>query len=76
MAEDWEGTVLWNHAGLGLHQVSSPSLNVRILQKEAMTRFQHEFQKIMDQPQKHAVPVYGANIQYAKDDDKSTKLGK
>ena len=29
----------------------------------------------MDQPHEHAVPVYGAKIQYAKDADSSAKLG-
>ena len=29
----------------------------------------------MDQPHKHAVPVYGAKVQYAKDADSSAKLG-
>ena len=30
----------------------------------------------MDQPHAHAVPTYGAKIQYAKSDNTSTKLGK
>ena len=40
---------------------------------EALTRFCHEIGKLMDQPHKHAVPVYGAEIQYAKPNDVSKK---
>ena len=43
---------------------------------KALIRFRHELRKIMDQPHKHAVPVYGAKVQYAKTEDKSAKLGK
>ena len=43
---------------------------------EALIRFRHELRKIMDQPHKHDVPVYGAKVQYAKTEDKSAKLGK
>ena len=42
---------------------------------EALTRFQHEAGKVMDQPHQHAVPVYGAKIQYAKLADTRPKLG-
>ena len=44
--------------------------------EEALTRFRHELRTIMDQPHMHAVPVYGSKIQYAKGNDKATKLGK
>ena len=41
---------------------------------EALTRFRHEATKILDQPNQHAVPVYEANIQYAKEANKSALL--
>ena len=42
---------------------------------EALTRSRHDIGKFMDQPHQHAVPVYGAKIQYAKLADTSPKLG-
>ena len=45
--------------------------------EESLIRFRHELRKIMDQPHKHTLlPVYRANIQYTKTEDKSSKLGK
>ena len=41
---------------------------------EALTRFQHEMRKLNDQPHKHAVPVFGATIQYTKPEDTSPLL--
>ena len=43
---------------------------------KVLTYFHHELRKIMDQPHKHALQVYGAKIQYAKSEDKYVKLGK
>ena len=42
---------------------------------EGLQRFRHECQKWTDQPYKHVLPTYGANIQYAKEADTSGKLG-
>ena len=41
---------------------------------EAFTRFQHKAGKFMDQSHQHAVPAYGAKIQYVKLADTSTNL--
>ena len=42
---------------------------------EALTRFRHKAGKLMDQPHQHAIPVYGAEIQYTKLVDTSVTLG-
>ena len=44
--------------------------------EEALVRFRHELQKVMDQPHKHTVPVYGSTVQYAKPDETTTPLDK
>ena len=41
---------------------------------EALTRFRHKAGQLMYQPHQHAVPVYEAKIQYAKEADASAKL--
>ena len=41
---------------------------------KVLTRFHHKTSKLLDQPHQHAVPVYGAKIQYAKEADKSALL--
>ena len=76
VAEDWDGTKYcginldWDYIKRKVH-LSMPGYC-----DEALIRFRHELRKIMDQPHKHAVPVYGAKVQYAKTEDKSAKLGK
>ena len=42
--------------------------------KDYLIRFQHTLQKLMDQPLKHTVPVFGSTIQYAKLAETSNKL--
>ena len=42
--------------------------------KEALTRFGHKLKKVRDQPHCHEIPVYGATVQYAKQEDTSPKL--
>jgi len=74
---EWEGTkylgltIDWDYEKREVH-VSMPNYV-----KEACIRFKHENPKrTQDQPHQHAVPVYGATIQYAKDPDKSRELNK
>ena len=42
--------------------------------REPLTRFRHEAVTCMDKPHQHTVLVYGAEVQYAKPADTSTKL--
>ena len=76
VAEDWEGTKYcgitldWDYIKRQVH-LSMPGYC-----KKALTRFRHDLRKIMDQHHMHTVLVYGAKIQYAKGNDKATKLGK
>ena len=45
--------------------------------EKALARFKHsKARKIQDQPHKHAIPVYGATVQYAKEADMSQLLDK
>ena len=44
--------------------------------EEALVRFRHELQKVMDQPHQHTVPVYGSTVQSTKPDDTTTPLDK
>ena len=44
--------------------------------EEALVGFRHELPKVMDQPHKHTVPVYGSTVQYAKPDNTTTPLDK
>jgi hypothetical protein len=73
--KDWEGkkycgiTLDWDYDRREVH-CSMPGYC-----SEALVRFRHEMRKIMDQPHEHAVPVYGAKIQYAKGPDTTAKLG-
>ena len=43
--------------------------------KEALTRFRHELKKTNDQPHKHVIPNYSANIQYAIKEDTTPAVG-
>ena len=62
VAEDWDGTKYcginldWDYIKRKVH-LSMPGYC-----DEALTRFRHELRKIMDQPHKYAVPVYGAKV--------------
>jgi len=73
--KDWKGkrycgiTLDWDYDRRKVH-LSMPGYC-----SEALIKFRHERRKVMDQPHEHAVPVYGAKIQYAKDADSSAKLG-
>ena len=73
---DWEGkkycsiTLDWDYVKGEVH-LSMPSYC-----KEALVRFRHELQKVMDQPHKHTVPVYGSTVQYAKPDNTTRPLDK
>ena len=42
--------------------------------EKALTRSRHKHQKIMDQPHKHAILVYGIKVQHAKEANTSAKL--
>ena len=42
--------------------------------QEALTRFHHSMRKQNDHPHKHAIPVFGTTIQYAKPADTSGLL--
>jgi len=45
--------------------------------EKALARFKHsKTRKVQDQPHKHAIPVYGAKVQYAKEADTSQLLDK
>ena len=45
--------------------------------EKALARFKHKKpRKIQDQSHKHAIPVYGATVQYAKEEDMSQPLDK
>ena len=45
--------------------------------EKALARFKHaKARKLQDQPHKHAIPVYGAAVQYAKEADTSQPLDK
>ena len=45
--------------------------------EKALARFKHsKARKVQDQPHKHAIPVYGATVQYAKEADTSQLLDK
>ena len=73
--KDWEGKnyyriiLDWDYIKRQVH-LSMPGYC-----NEGLTRFCHELRKIMDQPHEHAVPVYEANVQYAKDINNSATLG-
>ena len=74
---EWEGTkylgltIDWDYDKREAH-VSIPNYV-----KEACIRFKHETPKrTQDQPHQHAVPVYGATIQYVKKPDKTRELDK
>ena len=73
--KDWEGikycgiTLDWDYDKRQVH------LSIPGYCQETLTHFCHELQKIKNRPHKHTVPAYGANNQYAKEDDKSTKIG-
>ena len=56
----WAITLDWDYIN-GEVYLSMPSYC-----KEALVRFRHELQKVMDQPHKHTVPVYISTVQYAK----------
>ena len=74
--DDWDGekycgiTLDWDYVR---HQVH---LSMPGYVDNALIQFRHELRKITNQPHKHALPVYGATVQYAKDQNTSTKLGK
>ena len=76
VAEDWDGTEYcgitldWDYIKRLVH------LSMPCCCDEALARFCHELHKIIGQPHKHALSVYGGNIQYTKAEDKSTKLEK
>ena len=45
--------------------------------EKALARFKHsKARKIQDQPHKHAIPVYGATVQYTKEADTTQLLDK
>ena len=74
VAEDWEGT---KYGGITLdwdYKKRQVHLSMPGYVNEALTQFQHEMRKLKDQPHKHAVPVFGATIQYAKLADTSPLL--
>jgi len=72
--KDWKGekycgiTLDWDYVRRKVH-LSMPGYC-----SEALTRFRHEATQLLDQPHQHAVPVYGAKVQYAKEADKSALL--
>ena len=74
--EDWEGkkycgiTLDWDYVNREVH-LSMPGYC-----DEALVRFRHKLKKVMDQPHKHTVPVYGSTIQYAKPEDTTELLDK
>ena len=73
---DWDGkkyvgiTLDWDYVGRKVH-LSMPGYC-----DDALVRFGHVMRKRTDQPHKHEVPVYGAKVQYAKDEDTSPPLSK
>ena len=74
VAEDWEGakyggiTLNWDYKRRQVHLMMPGYVH------EALTQIQHELRKLNNQPHKHAVPVFGATIQYAKPADSSPLL--
>ena len=72
--KDWKGekycgiTLDWDFVRRKVH-LSMPGYC-----SKALTRFCHKTSKLLDQPHQHAVLVYGAKIQYAKEADKAALL--
>jgi hypothetical protein len=73
--EDWEGTqylgitIDWDYHNHEVH-LSMPEYVER-----ALTRFGHPIpDKPQHQPNQHAIPIYGATVQYAKPEDTSQRL--
>ena len=63
-------TLDWDYIGKKVH-LSMPGYC-----DDALVRFGHVIRKRTDQPHKHEVPVYGAKVQYAKNEDTSPPLSK
>ena len=76
VSTDWDGakyagvTLDWDYVARRVH-LSMPGYC-----QEALTRFGHKLRRLTDQPHKHAIPVYGRTIQYAKEEDTSEPLSK
>ena len=74
MAENQEGekyggiTLDWDYTKRQVH------LSLPEYVKDALILFQHTLRKLTDQPHKHAIPVFGDTIKYAKAADTSNKL--
>ena len=77
ITQDWDGlkyagiSMDWDYAKREVH-LCMPGYVAKALQ-----RFNHEFPKRpQNQPHKHAIPTYGAKIQYAKPEDSTELLSK
>jgi len=77
ISKDWKGTKCcglsldWDYKKREVH-LSMPGYVAK-----ALTRSKHaKSTKLRDQPHKHTIPTYGANVQYAKDADTSQLLDK
>ena len=74
VSEDWEGkkygsiTLDWDYTKRQVH------LSMPEYVKYDLIWFQHTLRNLTEQPHKHAIPVFGATIQYEKAVDISKKI--
>ena len=77
LSKDWHGK---KYYGLSLdwdYKKREVHLSMPGYVEKALARFKHsKARKVQDQPHKHAIPVYGATVQYAKEADTSQLLDK
>ena len=74
VSTDWEGAKYsginldWDYENYRVH-LSMPGYC-----KEALVKFGHELRRVTHEQHKHAIPVYGRNIQHAKEEDETPQL--
>ena len=77
ISKDWHGT---KYCGLTLdwdYKKQEVHLSMPGYVEKALAWLKHEKpRKNQDQPHKHVIPVYGATVQYAKEEDTSQPLDK